>query len=178
MTAMPTQTSLKTLLVLLTAMRAGQPPGEERPPAAGTDATEHRPAIGTEPVLRIEVPAASRTIGGCVLADFENAAQFLDRRDPGLGLFEPVFHQDAHPGLLRSDTDVLFRRPAEDQVSDSGIQDQRFEHARPPLVAGFLASRTALAHRVLAAGKADRRQARSEERRVGKECRSRWSPYH
>ena len=26
-------------------------------------------------------------------------------------------------------------------------------------------------------GKADHR-ARSEERRVGKECRSRWSPYH
>ena len=23
-----------------------------------------------------------------------------------------------------------------------------------------------------------RKQARSEERRVGKECRSRWSPYH
>jgi len=25
---------------------------------------------------------------------------------------------------------------------------------------------------------ADQRRARSEERRVGKECRSRWSPYH
>ena len=25
---------------------------------------------------------------------------------------------------------------------------------------------------------ADGRQVRSEERRVGKECRSRWSPYH
>ena len=24
----------------------------------------------------------------------------------------------------------------------------------------------------------DRRDLRSEERRVGKECRSRWSPYH
>ena len=24
----------------------------------------------------------------------------------------------------------------------------------------------------------DREEARSEERRVGKECRSRWSPYH
>ena len=24
----------------------------------------------------------------------------------------------------------------------------------------------------------DRRRPRSEERRVGKECRSRWSPYH
>src|SRR2546430_2381171 len=29
-----------------------------------------------------------------------------------------------------------------------------------------------------AVGRADRRILRSEERRVGKECRSRWSPYH
>ena len=27
-------------------------------------------------------------------------------------------------------------------------------------------------------GKVDRFDNRSEERRVGKECRSRWSPYH
>src|SRR5256886_14512220 len=27
-------------------------------------------------------------------------------------------------------------------------------------------------------GSAQRRERRSEERRVGKECRSRWSPYH
>src|SRR2546430_11770892 len=31
---------------------------------------------------------------------------------------------------------------------------------------------------VAAAGLLDRRGDRSEERRVGKECRSRWSPYH
>src|SRR2546430_7520394 len=30
----------------------------------------------------------------------------------------------------------------------------------------------------LGAGPAQRRHQRSEERRVGKECRSRWSPYH
>ena len=28
------------------------------------------------------------------------------------------------------------------------------------------------------AGMMDCKKARSEERRVGKECRSRWSPYH
>ena len=28
------------------------------------------------------------------------------------------------------------------------------------------------------AGEDDRKRTRSEERRVGKECRSRWSPYH
>ena len=26
--------------------------------------------------------------------------------------------------------------------------------------------------------KTDKKRSRSEERRVGKECRSRWSPYH
>ena len=30
----------------------------------------------------------------------------------------------------------------------------------------------------LSAGASDISQLRSEERRVGKECRSRWSPYH
>ena len=31
--------------------------------------------------------------------------------------------------------------------------------------------------KLLSSGR-DKRLARSEERRVGKECRSRWSPYH
>ena len=30
----------------------------------------------------------------------------------------------------------------------------------------------------LAIARLERQQLRSEERRVGKECRSRWSPYH
>ena len=31
---------------------------------------------------------------------------------------------------------------------------------------------------LITAGTAERCNTRSEERRVGKECRSRWSPYH
>ena len=31
---------------------------------------------------------------------------------------------------------------------------------------------------VILAAEADAKTGRSEERRVGKECRSRWSPYH
>ena len=30
----------------------------------------------------------------------------------------------------------------------------------------------------ISGGQVDKLQLRSEERRVGKECRSRWSPYH
>src|SRR5258708_6537923 len=33
-------------------------------------------------------------------------------------------------------------------------------------------------YRYYACERAKRRECRSEERRVGKECRSRWSPYH
>src|SRR5215207_10931165 len=39
------------------------------------------------------------------------------------------------------------------------------------------ADQAALAAAAAVVGEIDRRQ-RSEERRVGKECRSRWSPYH
>ena len=35
-----------------------------------------------------------------------------------------------------------------------------------------------VAEQILADGDADLIGMRSEERRVGKECRSRWSPYH
>src|SRR3989454_10994816 len=41
-----------------------------------------------------------------------------------------------------------------------------------------LAARSAQAVRVALDGADSLKQARSEERRVGKECRSRWSPYH
>src|SRR2546422_9393195 len=42
---------------------------------------------------------------------------------------------------------------------------------------GVVADHLAAHHRV-GVGLARRPQPRSEERRVGKECRSRWSPYH
>src|SRR2546425_10950529 len=47
-------------------------------------------------------------------------------------------------------------------------------------VAFALPKQLQVAVEALEAGRAHRRRhlARSEERRVGKECRSRWSPYH
>src|SRR3712207_9251712 len=44
------------------------------------------------------------------------------------------------------------------------------------LIAGLLAKARAAKRRLLAYGLSE--HYRSEERRVGKECRSRWSPYH
>src|SRR5689334_24652322 len=47
-----------------------------------------------------------------------------------------------------------------------------------PAVAGLFAFRRSTAHDATKCLKTHNRQTRSEERRVGKECRSRWSPYH
>src|SRR5256885_5903508 len=46
------------------------------------------------------------------------------------------------------------------------------------LVEGELAIRRRIVLRAFGADELDVHVARSEERRVGKECRSRWSPYH
>ena len=40
------------------------------------------------------------------------------------------------------------------------------------------ALRQLIADKLIPYGDVDDRSIRSEERRVGKECRSRWSPYH
>ena len=46
------------------------------------------------------------------------------------------------------------------------------------LVAGFLVMFMAAGFCMLESGLVTSKSVRSEERRVGKECRSRWSPYH
>ena len=69
-----------------------------------------------------------------------------------------------------------------------GAQTQRsFENFKigtekiPPemvTVFAYLKKAAALTNKELGVVDGDRADARSEERRVGKECRSRWSPYH
>ena len=44
--------------------------------------------------------------------------------------------------------------------------------------AGVITLPSGLQYEVITEGKGAKPKARSEERRVGKECRSRWSPYH
>ena len=62
------------------------------------------------------------------------------------------------------------------------LTDEALEALEPATRA--LDESQAAAERALGAAQAaiqaalDRRDERSEERRVGKECRSRWSPYH
>src|SRR2546430_14224105 len=64
-----------------------------------------------------------------------------------------------------------FRRPAE----KSGQVLVRTQKANTPARCGWNADR---AQPFLVIAARDASSIRSEERRVGKECRSRWSPYH
>src|SRR2546427_13242035 len=87
--------------------------------------------------------------------------------------------------LALADGDTARRARYERQLLEEGPDALLDE---PGLLAALLALRTlmvpspalftyvAVRHTLRAAGVDDR--ARSEERRVGKECRSRWSPYH
>src|SRR5260370_19268771 len=75
--------------------------------------------------------------------------------------------------------------------SDLGPNDERLGQRFPPLAKAYDAQLRALAH-IVAATQPEitlhegiyamvggpSYETRSEERRVGKECRSRWSPYH
>ena len=54
--------------------------------------------------------------------------------------------------------------------------DERFDEDRDELISSMLSDTGELDY-IVNVG-ASRQGCRSEERRVGKECRSRWSPYH
>src|SRR3712207_9219331 len=64
---------------------------------------------------------------------------------------------------------VLFRSLQEDAF---GAQDLTYQHV------AYLVSYTSLLCAMTLLVSSTTRRIRSEERRVGKECRSRWSPYH
>ena len=71
-------------------------------------------------------------------------------------------------GALGSLAAAMYGPPALEQA----LQTMRDEGGGLPYNLNFFA------HRTPEADEAQRATTRSEERRVGKECRSRWSPYH
>src|SRR5258708_14006334 len=74
----------------------------------------------------------------------------------------------------------VFFFQAEDGIRDdlvTGVQTCALPISRDRVGPGADAPR-ATAPQAQAAGRGQPRVNRSEERRVGKECRSRWSPYH
>src|SRR3712207_7668153 len=82
----------------------------------------------------------------------------------------------------RQDDDSVFFFQAEDGIRDIGVTG--VQTCALPICAGWPGRGVgALGDRVArgvrdAGGGVDELSRRSEERRVGKECRSRWSPYH
>src|SRR5690349_13870891 len=61
-------------------------------------------------------------------------------------------------------------------VSHLGLMAESVEHRR--FIDALAREHTVITYDKLGCGLSDRDRTRSEERRVGKECRSRWSPSH
>src|SRR2546429_7312006 len=79
--------------------------------------------------------------------------------------------------VVSSMTFFFFFFQAEDGIRDvavTGVQTCALPISRTENQAGAIRERSGRVARDLGA----RHRRRSEERRVGKECRSRWSPYH
>src|SRR5580693_10025629 len=78
---------------------------------------------------------------------------------------------------ITNDAVLIFFFQAEDGIRDgtvTGVQTCAFRSG----VGGGMAGLVLAAEFALVDAHASERDDRSEERRVGKECRSRWSPYH
>src|SRR5256885_17234236 len=97
-------------------------------------------------------------------------ARWLKGAPADVKVTEQEFRVDPLPELM-----VFANRPRPDGVvSVAELTDNWISAARRQLAgANAQAVRRALLHAL-----GFERQQRSEERRVGKECRSRWSPYH
>ena len=89
-------------------------------------------------------------------------------------------HKNA--SIVKGEIEMLFLFPVIASVISSVAAASTAVVAATPVIGGTLAAVTTGAGTIAGAGAAGLATAigtsRSEERRVGKECRSRWSPYH
>ena len=69
-------------------------------------------------------------------------------------------------------------RPIEVHVGERGLERAVKHLKRKMATEGILRELKRRRHYMKPSIKKRKKSARSEERRVGKECRSRWSPYH
>ena len=85
--------------------------------------------------------------------------------------------KDKKDGILSAKEVVLVNRTM--QVFDAGVAlGEQYKNAQPNFSNGIRAVNAIQAGLALKESLANDLEGRSEERRVGKECRSRWSPYH
>src|ERR1041384_8598519 len=80
--------------------------------------------------------------------------------------------------VCRSKASIKFSAPASSVFqAEDGIRDKLVTGVQTCALPIFIVG-TPFAGGILATGDTPDPHYRSEERRVGKECRSRWSPYH
>jgi len=96
----------------------------------------------------------------------DDQRELLDRIDAALRSRQPVDEERFNPGAIR--------RPVWQQLRELAAEALLSFGWERVVVWPFVEVQPGVWHRPLA----DAEQGRSEERRVGKECRSRWSPYH
>src|SRR6266508_570873 len=117
-------------------------------------------------ISRVPIPRGARE--SCAVRDPEHAWTHL-AREPG----EPLV---AHGGWHRGPRQEVYGRTL--TMSGQGQSDRPVVPTKSSNNAGQPATE-GMEGRGLAKGNPSQQNAlRSEERRVGKECRSRWSPYH
>ena len=116
---------------------------------------------------------------------FEQLLELLINEDNDKA--EQLFHEivveksrDIYEGLADSETATT---EAKDEAKDEAKEDDKKEEVKEVEKkadeAVILQKPTAIQPTLKApVEKSDEESIRSEERRVGKECRSRWSPYH
>ena len=80
---------------------------------------------------------------------------------------------DAAVGRYTRKFDKVSLKPAQFRVNPDQVKEAYYKIRKEEGDALRYA-----AHRITVFHEKERPRARSEERRVGKECRSRWSPYH
>src|SRR5574340_1393500 len=111
---------------------------------------------------RLSFEAGMQQLGGLAI--------YLNTRDSQLGRGEPV--EDAAQVISRMSDLVMIRTFEQDIV-------ERFaRHSRVPVINGLTNEYHPCQILADIYTFIEHRGSRSEERRVGKECRSRWSPYH
>ena len=83
-----------------------------------------------------------------------------------------------HRGMMAGETPHIDQLAAEGAIFTDYYAEASCTAGRAAFITGELPIRTGLTTVGQAGAKIGMPAKRSEERRVGKECRSRWSPYH
>src|SRR3989454_5673113 len=128
-------------------------------------ADELRRAFALDPAAKVKELSRGQKARAGLLIALAHRPELLGLDEPSSGL-DPIVRRDILGAVIRTISDegrtVLFSSPLLDEVEQVADHVTMISYGRIVLSAPLDAIK----------------ESRSEERRVGKECRSRWSPYH